>query len=376
MHTERKLRKSPGKGGHNGTESMTNECERRRSSASKDISSKDIDGKVKGSILPKNLRTSPPSSPLHPFEFQMHEAHEDYYERLGVSLGADLSDLKKAYRQLAKRFHPDKARLEHKQAHEEIFKKIAAAYECLSDAERRAAYDACGARPGERARRGSGRKRSRSRGCGASASAFSAAAAVPDFYARSSFDSLFGDLRDLKSSSSSRDAKRRSGRCEPSIPAGCVVELVDCAMEPSLNSQRATVVEFDELAGRYVVRVANRGLLSLLARNVRAVVRDVRVVDVLKSPQLNGRVATCATFVGECYRVEGLAHGAAPLALKPENVMLPVRTCVKIFGTSKRELNGRCATITLVDEVQRRYTVALPEHRVQLSLKFGAVVAC
>jgi molecular chaperone DnaJ len=70
-------------------------------------------------------------------------AQEDYYALLGVEKTVTAEDLKKAYRKKAVQFHPDK-NPGNKEA-EEMFKKVSHAYEVLSDAEKRAAYDRYGA---------------------------------------------------------------------------------------------------------------------------------------------------------------------------------------------------------------------------------------
>ena len=67
--------------------------------------------------------------------------YKDYYEILGVTRGSDAEEMKRAYRKLARKFHPDVSK--EKNA-EEKFKEVQEAYEVLRDPDKRAAYDHLG----------------------------------------------------------------------------------------------------------------------------------------------------------------------------------------------------------------------------------------
>jgi len=73
--------------------------------------------------------------------------YKDYYNVMGVGRDASADDIKRAYRRLARKYHPDVSKEKNAEAR---FKEIGEAYEVLRDPEKRAAYDALGTRrPGE-----------------------------------------------------------------------------------------------------------------------------------------------------------------------------------------------------------------------------------
>ena len=69
---------------------------------------------------------------------------QDYYEVLGVARDADPKTIKSAYRKLALKWHPDKAKPEEREQAEQRFKQISEAYEVLSDPETRKRFDRFG----------------------------------------------------------------------------------------------------------------------------------------------------------------------------------------------------------------------------------------
>jgi len=68
----------------------------------------------------------------------------DYYEILGLSKTASKDDIKKAYRNLALKHHPDRVSADKKKEAEEMFKEISEAYAVLSDDQKRSQYDQYG----------------------------------------------------------------------------------------------------------------------------------------------------------------------------------------------------------------------------------------
>ena len=71
----------------------------------------------------------------------MATKYQDYYKMFGLERNATAKDIKKAYRKLARKYHPD---INKEKTAEENFKKVTEAYEVLKDPEKRKLYDQVG----------------------------------------------------------------------------------------------------------------------------------------------------------------------------------------------------------------------------------------
>ena len=114
---------------------------------------------------------------------------KDYYKILGVDKNADENDLKKAYRKMALKYHPDKNK---SPGAEEKFKDIAEAYEVLSNKDKRAVYDRYG-EEGLRAGGGGGGGSSGPRAGGPGMYTFTTSSGGPGVDPFQTFRQFFGD---------------------------------------------------------------------------------------------------------------------------------------------------------------------------------------
>jgi curved DNA-binding protein len=159
--------------------------------------------------------------------------YKDYYAILGVPRDASADAIKKAYRKLAQKYHPDVTK---DPKGEEKFKEIAEAYQTLKDAEKRAAYDQLGSayQPGQDFRPPPDWEKQFRAGPGAD-SGFS-------------FDDL--DLSDLFEGLSARTRRGGQGRSTPRIPGEDYEVTVHLTLEDALRGTQVDlnlgIPEYDE----------------------------------------------------------------------------------------------------------------------------------
>ena len=232
---------------------------------------------------------------------------KDYYAILGVGRDADDEQIKRGYRKQAVKWHPDKwtSKSESERAAaEERFKDAAAAYEVLSDKQKRTIYDqygeeglkaggggggcggggmpggfgGMGGRPMDGGVKftfssgGGGRSMDNARAEGLFRQFFSQG--DPFRSADDPFDDIFAGLSGLRRSTGIASGGRRAPRADV-LPHGTPVRLCDLS-QANFNGASGTIDHWDEARGRYVVSLAEGGSLAVRSQNVSQVVAGAR----------------------------------------------------------------------------------------------------
>ena len=96
---------------------------------------------IRGVIMDTHWRSLPPKDIKGKITWRDLQIPQDYYERLGVTRTANPEAIKRAYRALIDKFHPDKHPPNNSDWVEEVAKELNIAYTILSDPEKRAEYD-------------------------------------------------------------------------------------------------------------------------------------------------------------------------------------------------------------------------------------------
>ncbi len=182
----------------------------------------------------------------------------DYYARLGVARTATQAEIKRAYRKLARKYHPDVSKEPDAEAQ---FKAVAEAYEALSDAERRAAYDDAG----QRQRNGHAFGQSEGRD-----SAFEFSGPGPDGDADHSafFEALFGRQGSGLRGAGSRAGGHGRGAAGPhgaDHHARITIELIEAYQ----GSQRSISLRVPQIDAQGRVSLHERRLDVVIPKGVR-----------------------------------------------------------------------------------------------------------
>lgn len=323
----------------------------------------------------------------------------DYYAILGCPRNADDATLKKCYRKLAVKWHPDK-NPDNEQATRN-FQKVSEAYAALSDSKKRQMYDRYGEEgvkaheagadspgggmPGGFGGGGFGGGGFGGGGGGAHhmsqeeanqffSHAFGGGDPFGGMFGGGSmggggggdpFSSFLGGRQSMRSQSM-RSGMGNSMRSIPTkkeydvIPRGTIASLKDLVTKAEYNGDRGVVKKYVPLSKRYVIELEDsEETMSVKPENLLQHVH-VTVHDILSQPELNGKTGTVITWCPTKGRYNiYVAALKKVFSLKPGNVVLETGVVARVNGLSRPELNGKWGTIKDWIKDSNKYDVQL-----------------
>jgi len=314
---------------------------------------------------------------------------KEYYKILGLSRDAKPKDIKKAYRKLAIKWHPDKNPGD--KVAEEKFKEISEAYEVLSDESKRKQYD-LGGNPfggmggGGNPFGGGGGAQHFSFGNsgsdpreifkmffgeegedpfaalfgGGSGGGFPAGMRMHmgsgggdpfqsfGFGGNSAFGgSPFGGMQQQQ-----RQHRDRIGI----LKSGTAVYIHSLTGAMQHNGRIGKVKFYDDSKGRYTVDVGlESGPLALRPSNIQQLIQNVEIVDIASKPEYNGKLGNVSSYKDGRLIVQ--VAGGRAMALKGDKIIVPKGTRITLQNLSNEKYNGMQGNVLEYDRAAGRYTV-------------------
>jgi len=289
---------------------------------------------------------------------------KDYYKTLGVDKKADAETIKKAYRKLALKWHPDRNLGKHSESSEKKFKEINQAYEVLSDPEKRRKYDAGG---------------------------FDINRAnfmnAEDIFKRFFQQNHGGDFENMFGSYSGNGNRQNSffqfgcgqgfppgpsGPCGPfsrpkprktpegPIANGTKVSIFGLSKKKEHNNETGTITGYNHGTKRFIVTLNDDSMISLQGKNI------MQLISVLITGKniYHGQKAKVDGFLSERKLVICKIRGrkSATIGLPRTQLLLGNGTTVRLEGLKgAADLNGKWGKVTQWNTDRERYMIKLLE---------------
>ena len=302
-----------------------------------------------------------------------------YYKNLGIAKGASDQEIKSAYRKLALKYHPDKNK-GNPEAAAENFKKVAEAYDCLSDKNKREVYDTYG-------------KRGLEGGSGGGGGYGGAHFINPDdifrqfFAANGGFGDEFGgfggggfsfNMGGDRFGGFSGQPRMHQRKPQPPkypsgshiLPKGSKVSVHSLNSSPQYNGMEGELVGYDADKGRYRVSFGDDDAsISIKPVNFIQLVDNVKLREIESKPQLNGCYGQIIGMNGDRFHVRLAGAQSAVVGVGLTNLELPVETRVHIHSLSGApQYNGMTGKVVQFLESDNRYLIEVAGTK-QLKLK-------
>ena len=291
---------------------------------------------------------------------------DNYYEVLGVSKDADENQIKKSYRKLAMKYHPDKNK-NNKEKAEKAFKKVGEAYGVLSDKEQRQKYDQFGKEglqdgpqinPNDIFQAFFGGNSPFGNMSGFQQQFHSGNGFHRQTFFMSSSNNSMPDLFNIQNI---------SRRKKFVLSDNTKIIVRDLKSTPSKNGTIGKVYDFDRNNNRYIVILDNNDLLSLKKKNILVICKIIHIST--------GHSGKIIGYKKNKYNIM-IEHNNKSIKLNNlsiEDIIVDSGNLIEIVNVKSRpELNGEYGIIQYYDTINKRYTIKLEDGK-QIKLKIGNV---
>ncbi len=294
----------------------------------------------------------------------------DYYKVLGVSKNASENDIKKAYKKLAIKYHPDKNQ-NNKEDAEEKFKKISEAYSVLSDKNKKQQYDQFG------------KVDFGGNGMGGGVPGFNMSNDQAQqifsafFGGRDPFSMFFDDNLDMGNMGGfgrgpnifvGSNIGGFNNFRKPNIPknntikSGINIIIKDLINSPHQNNKMGVVERFISDKKRYIVQLQDGTKISLKHQNLQQIL-EVTIHDIKKIPSLNGKNGKLIGYNSDKNKYKVIIDDKLIL-LRAANIILQNDACVEIKNiVTQPLLNGKKGRVIDYDRLSNKYIINIEGNR-------------
>jgi len=304
-----------------------------------------------------------------------HQAQsKDLYKILGLDKKASQNDIKKAYRKLAMKYHPDK-NPENKETAANKFKEISEAYEILSDETKKRQYDQYG---------------NTSFMNNGGAQHFTHTDPREIFRQFFGTNSPFGNMsshgngikfftRTSRSTSTNRSPFTNSndffsmnqGLKPPLYPhnptllkTNTYVRIHGLKSKPQYNNKTGKITDYNKKSNRYTVCLDNGTTINILRQNMQSIVANVEIMNLTNRQELNGIVGTIQHYDIKKNKYVINTDDHRTIMLKRENILLPAKTNVYLENLQNTSWNGRCGSVVSYEPDTGRYQIDMGESKI------------
>ena len=286
---------------------------------------------------------------------------DNYYKILGINKTANEKTIKKAYRKLAVKYHPDKNKNDPKAA--EVFKKINQAYSILSNKEKRDQYDTFGETSDRTSLSQEQAQQMFSSFFGSSGFPFMGVSNkftqnVSFSFSQQGFQQGFTTVESIPKKFTRQKSFYGQKDFEKNLyylKKNSQVIVKKLKKNPTYNNRVGLIHSYDSKKKRYRVKLNDKEYLSLLVDNLQQI-QLVRIKGLTKKTELNNQIGRVVGFNNNRYLV--LLESKQAIALKKNNVRIQNEALVKICNLiQNKELNNFWALVKDYNPSQGKYTV-------------------